>query len=269
MKSDKIRIGLIQAIADIDADENLNRTLVKITQASKNGAKIICLQELFSNRYFPQREDANMFRLSEHIPGKTTNALIKSAIKNKCTIIGSIFEKRTQGIYHNSVVVISPQGKIIGRYRKMHIPDDPGFYEKYYFTQGDMGFQAIDTPLAKLGILVCWDQWYPEAARITSLKGAQILFYPTAIGWHNEEPNDIASANRVGIEDELIFWGSSFVAEPSGKIIAMASKDKEEILLADCNLSMIDKQRNSWPFLRDRRIDAYNGISMRFLDGDK
>jgi len=292
MKSNKIRIGLIQATAKDEVDKNLSKTIAKITEATKKGAKIICLQELFATKYFPQREDANMFNLSEHIPGKTTSALRKSAMRNKITIIGSVFEKRTEGLYHNTAVVISPDGKIIGKYRKMHIPDDPGFYEKYYFAQGDLGFQVINTPLAKLGILVCWDQWYPEAARLSTLRGAQILFYPTAIGWHNKEPSDIAesqldawvtiqrshaiangifvaSVNRVGTEDELIFWGSSFVAEPSGRIIAKASRDKEEILIADCDLSRIEEQRNGWPFLRDRRIDAYQGITLRFVDYTK
>lgn len=283
-------IGLIQSRAAPDPRENLDRTLSKIAEAAGSGAGIVCLQELFLTHYFPQTEDAAHFRWAEEIPGPTTRELARAARRHRITLIGSIFEKRTQGLYHNTAVIFNEEGEIAGLYRKMHIPDDPCFYEKFYFAPGDLGFVSLPTPSARVGALVCWDQWFPEAARVTALKGAQILFYPTAIGWHKKEPSAAASAqlqawetvqrshaiangvfvaavNRVGQEGDLQFWGASFVADPAGEIIAKAGHDDEEILIVPCDLSRIDQIRNGWPFLRDRRIDAYEGLLKRFDDG--
>ncbi len=271
---------------------NLDKAIQGITAAARKGAGIVCLQELFSSRYFPQTEDAENFNLAEPIPGPTTDALGRLAKKKKIVIIGSIFEKRSVGVYHNTAVIFGADGSIVGKYRKMHIPDDPCFYEKFYFAPGDLGFLSFDTEVGRVGALICWDQWFPEAARLTALSGAEILFYPTAIGWLRTERPDAAKAqrnaweliqrghavangvyvavvNRVGREGKLKFWGGSFVAAPSGEVIAHADAEREEILIASCDLEKIAEARQSWPFLRDRRIDAYSGLSSRFLDGGR
>ena len=284
-----VRVGLIQEACSSDPDANLKNTLDDISAAARKGAQIICLQELFRSPYFPQTEDQANFMLAETIPGPTTEALAKIAKQKKVAIIGSLFEKRTQGVYHNTAVVIDADGKLLGKYRKMHIPDDPRFYEKFYFTPGDLGFRTFETRYAKIGVLVCWDQWFPEAARLTALSGAEILFYPTAIGWNKEEKKAdrklqkeswetiqrshaisngvfVAAANRVGREKGLTFWGDSFVVAPTGECIAQASENKEEILVANCDLGKITEMRQSWPFLRDRRIDAYQAITERVVD---
>src|SRR5499427_5876343 len=267
---------------------NLATALPRIRTAAKKGAQIICLQELFRSRYFCQSEDHRNFRLAETIPGPSTEALGKLAKDNKLVIVAPLFEKRSAGIYHNTAVIIDTDGSIAGKYRKMHIPDDPLYYEKFYFTPGDLGFQTHQTEYGNLGTLVCWDQWFPEAARLTALSGAQFLFYPTAIGWlpnEEQEMNEaqhsawetiqrahaiangiyVAVVNRVGGEGQLNFWGQSFVADPFGRIIAKASSDQEEVLIVDCDLNRIDETRQNWPFLRDRRIDSYQALSHRFL----
>ncbi len=268
---------------------NVEKAVKKIAEAAKKGAKIVCLPELFNTIYFCKTEDYKQFELAEAIPGETTKALQKAAKKNKAVIICPLFEKRTQGLYHNSAVVIDADGKMLGTYRKMHIPDDPSYYEKFYFAPGDLGFKVFDTKYGKISVLICWDQWYPEAARMAALKGAQILFYPTAIGWWTKDYGKdaseesrlawqtiqtshaiangvfVASVNRVGVEEDVKYWGSSFVSSPLGTKIA-ESKDKEETLYAECDLNEIDKTRQGWPFLRDRRIDAYQGLTERFLE---
>jgi N-carbamoylputrescine amidase len=285
-----VTIGLVQMSAGGDIKLNLEKASTAIAAAAKKGAGIVCLQELFRSRYFPQTEDAANFKLAERIPGPTTDALGRLAKKKKIVVIASLFEKRSAGIYHNTAVVIGADGSILGRYRKMHIPDDPGFYEKFYFTPGDLGFLSFDTAAAKIGVLICWDQWFPEAARLTALSGAEIIFYPTAIGWLPTEPPAVAKAqrnawemvqrghavangvyvavpNRVGREGKLKFWGGSFVAGPSGEIIAQSGSEREDVLIARCDLEKIAEARESWPFLRDRRIDAYGPLTARFLDG--
>jgi N-carbamoylputrescine amidase len=285
----KVRVALVQAKASDDPAENLRRTLGFVAKAARQGAQIVCLQELFRSEYFCQVQDASRFALAEPVPGPTTDALRAAAKEHGVAIVGSVFERRAPGLYHNTAVVVDADGSLLGSYRKMHVPDDPRFYEKYYFAPGDQGFRTFDTRFGRIGVLVCWDQWYPEAARLTALQGAQILFYPTAIGtWTGEEdlaPQHrdawrtiqrahaiangvfVAAANRVGREGELDFWGSSFVARPSGAVAAEASTGDEEILLADCDLSEVERQRQGWPFLRDRRIDAYGPLCRRFLDG--
>ena len=282
-------VGLVQMSAGDDIRLNLDKAIQGITAAARKGAGIVCLQELFRSRYFPQTEDAENFKLAEPIPGPTTDALGRLAKKKKIVIIGSIFEKRSASVYHNTAVILGADGAIVGKYRKMHIPDDPCFYEKFYFAPGDLGFLSFDTEAGRVGALICWDQWFPEAARLTALSGAEILFYPTAIGWLRTERPDAAKAqrdaweliqrghavangvyvavvNRVGREGKLKFWGGSFVAAPSGEVIAHAGAEREEILIARCDLEKIAEARQSWPFLRDRRIDAYSGLSFRFLD---
>ena len=278
-----------------DSQENLEQAVARVEQAAQVGTKIICLPELFRSQYFCQQEDAALFDLAESIPGPTTEALSKVAKAYGVSILVSVFERRTAGVYHNSLVVLDERGELTGLYRKMHIPDDPAYYEKFYFTPGDKGFQAIKTTHATVGPLICWDQWYPEAARMTALQGAEILFYPTAIGWHPQEKSEegqaqrdawmtiqrshaiangvfVVSVNRVGHEtpaggDGLEFWGSSFVCDPFGVVLAQASVEKEETLFVDIDLKRIEEVRQNWPFLRDRRIDAYGGITKRFLDG--
>ncbi len=285
----QVAVALIQMSAGEDPKANLAKAAARIEAAAKKGAEIVCLQELFRSRYFPQSEDTEKFKLAEPIPGPTTETLSRLARTKKVVIITSVFEKRSAGIYHNTAVIIDADGSILGKYRKMHIPDDPCYYEKFYFTPGDLGFPSFRTRYAKVGVLVCWDQWFPEAARLTSLAGAEILFYPTAIGWLPTEPRSVtraqrsaweliqrghavangvfvAVANRVGREGKLKFWGSSFVADPFGEIVARAGLEKEEILVAWCNLRKIDETRQNWPFLRDRRIDAYGALTARFLD---
>ena len=290
-----MKIGLIQIRCSANSEENLERAVDKVEEAARGGAQIICLPELFRSQYFCQQEDAALFDLAESVPGPSTEAFSKVAKARGVTILVSVFERRTAGVYHNSLVVLNEQGEIVGLYRKMHIPDDPAYYEKFYFTPGDKGFQAIKTIHATVGPLICWDQWYPEAARMTALQGAEVLFYPTAIGWHPQEKTEegqsqrdawmiiqrshaiangvfVVAVNRVGHEapaggDGLEFWGSSFVCDPFGVVLAQASVEKEETLVVDVDLSRIEEVRRNWPFLRDRRIDAYEGITKRFLDG--
>ncbi len=268
---------------------NLKKAMRLIRAAAQRGAKIICLQELFRSLYFCQQEDAENFKLAETIPGPTTEALSKLAREKKIVIIAPIFEKRGTGVYHNSAAVMDADGSLLGLYRKMHIPDDPHFYEKFYFAPGDLGFKSYETRYAKISVLICWDQWFPEAARLAALGGAEILFYPTAIGWHDSETKEtakaqlegwqivqrghavaneifVAAANRVGREGELTFWGSSFVADPFGGLLASADQKKEETLIVDCDLEQIGVIREGWPFLRDRRIDAYAPLTQRFID---
>ncbi len=282
-----VSVGLIQMRCGEDPEENFTRSTQNIQTAASKGAQIICLQELFCSRYFCQKEDVAFFDLAEPIPGPTTDRLSHLAQELQVVIIASIFEKRAPGLYHNSAVTFDPSGKRVGKYRKMHIPDDPYYYEKFYFTPGDLGFQSYSTPYAELGVLVCWDQWFPEAARLTALKGAQILFYPTAIGWLEgevEEANQaqytawetiqrghavangvfLAAVNRVGREEKLTFWGQSFVCDPFGRVLARASAEEEEVLVVECNLREIEETRRNWPFLRDRRIDAYGDLSTLF-----
>ena len=284
----KVRVGLIQMTCSSNPIDNQKKTIAKIREAANSGAQIICLQELYRSLYFCQQFDEKQFDLAESIPGQTTQELSDLAAELDIVIIASLFEKRADGIYHNTAVVFDADGKNLGIYRKSHIPDDPGFYEKYYFTPGDTGYKVFKTRYGAVGVLICWDQWYPEAARLTALKGAQILFYPTAIGSLPNEDDDVkneymqawetiqrshavangcyvASVNRVGTEDNITFWGESFVCGPFGKYLARAG-DQEEIIIAECDLSLIDSQRRTWPFLRDRRIDTYEGITKRYLD---
>ena len=287
-------LGLLQHACTANPAQNLKKTLALTTQAAKSGAKIICTQELFRSQYFCQSEDHANFKLAESIPGPSTAAFQVIAKKYKVVIIASLFERRASGLYHNTAVIIDADGSLLGIYRKMHIPDDPLFYEKFYFTPGDTGFRAWQTRYGRIGVLICWDQWYPEAARLTSLQGAEILFYPTAIGWHPKEKAEygvnqhgawetiqrshavangcyVAAVNRIGLEtpvggDGLEFWGQSFVAGTSGQILTKASVDQEEVLLAEIDLGKVDVTRTHWPFLRDRRIDAYGDLTKRFID---
>src|ERR1041385_3559884 len=290
-------VGLIQMACSPDPDDNLCRAAEKVRAAAKQGAQIICLPELFRTQYFCQREDAALFDLSEPIPGPTTEALSIVARECKVVLVVSLFERRARGLYHNTAVILNADGSINGLYRKMHIPDDPLYYEKFYFTPGDLGFKAFDTDSGRIGTLVCWDQWYPEGARLTALQGANILFYPTAIGWHPAEkashgpqPLDawrtiqrspaiangvyVAAGNRVGYEPAgtgddaggIEFWGSSFLADPFGTVVTEAPADRETVLVAEVDLARIEEVRRGWPFLRDRRIDAYAGLGSRFLD---
>ncbi|MGV7228016.1 MAG: carbon-nitrogen hydrolase [Nitrospirales bacterium] len=289
-----MKIGLIQMACSADSEENLQRALGKVEEAAKDGAQIICLPELFRSHYFCQQEDAALFDLAESIPGPSTEALSRVSKTHGVTILVSVFERRAAGVYHNSLAVLDERGEIAGLYRKMHVPDDPSYYEKFYFTPGDRGFQAVKTTHATVGPLICWDQWYPEAARMTALQGAEILLYPTAIGWHPQEKSEegqaqreawttiqrshaiangvfVVAVNRIGHEspaggDGLEFWGSSFVCDPFGVVLAQASIDQEETLVVDIDLKRIEQVRRNWPFLRDRRIDAYEGITKRFLD---
>ncbi len=284
----KVNISLIQTKAFSTKDENLEHTIEKIKKAKEKNANIICLEELFLTKYFCQTENYDSFSFAESIPGPTTEKLSKVAKELKIVIIASLFEKRDQGLYHNTTVVIDVDGKIVGKYRKMHIPDDPGFYEKFYFTPGDLGFKAFDTFYGKIGVLICWDQWYPEAARLVALQGAKIIFYPTAIGWGSQEKDEVkkqqsgawdtmhrshsiangvfvAAANRVGVEDNITFWGSSMIYDPFGNLLKRASEKDEEIIVSECDFSKIEAMRQGWPFLRDRRIDAYKDLQKRFL----
>lgn len=284
-----VRIALVQMRCEEDPEKNLATALGRIEEARDRGAQIVCLPELFRSRYFCQSEDHEKFDLAEPIPGPTSDALAAAARKHEVVVIGSIFERRAAGIYHNAACVHDADGSLVGLYRKMHIPDDPLYYEKFYFTPGDLGFRAFPTRFGTVGILVCWDQWFPEAARLTALQGAEILFYPTAIGWHDEEKEEhgagqhdawrtvqrghavangvfVAAPNRVGREGTVEFWGGSFVASPFGEVMASAAHDEQEIVLADCDLGQVETVRRHWPFLRDRRIDAYGGMTRQFLD---
>ena len=292
-KGPKVKVALLQNRTLPDPAENLAHTLAQADMAAKKGAQIICTQELYRSLYFCQSEDHAYFDLAETIPGPSTEAFGKLARRRKVALVVSIFEKRAAGLYHNTAVVIDADGSLLGIYRKMHIPDDPLFYEKFYFTPGDLGFRAWQTHFAKIGVLICWDQWFPEAARLTAMQEAQILFFPTAIGWHPAEKarygklqHDawetiqrshaiangcyVAATNRIGLEqpaggEGLEFWGQSFLCGTYGQILAKASADREEILTADLDLSQIEATRTQWPFLRDRRIDAYAPISQRWL----
>jgi N-carbamoylputrescine amidase len=292
----KYKIALVQMASTPDVQENLRRAVSRVEDAAKSGAQVVCLPELFRSEYFCQKEDASFFDLAEPVPGPTTEALSVAARTAGVVVIAPLFEHRAPGLYHNSAAILDADGSIAGLYRKMHIPDDPAYYEKFYFTPGDLGFRAFDTRHARLGTLICWDQWYPEGARLTALRGATVLFYPTAIGWHPDEKEEfgvaqrdawrtvqrghaiangvyVAAVNRVGHERAasttgkgIEFWGSSFIADPFGVIIAEASIDKEEILMGEVDLDHIEDVRRNWPFLRDRRIDAYSGIERRHLD---
>jgi N-carbamoylputrescine amidase len=278
--------------ASDDPRANLAKAMGRIEDAAKKGAQIACLQELFRSRYFCQSENHQNFKLAETIPGPTTEALGELARKNEIVIVASLFEKRSAGVYHNTAVVIDADGGIVGKYRKMHIPDDPLYYEKFYFAPGDLGFPSFDTRYGRVAALVCWDQWFPEGARLAALSGAEMVFYPTAIGWIPNEARAVAqnqraawqliqrshavangvfvaSVNRVGREGKIKFWGQSFVAGPFGEVVAQASGEREQVLLARCDLGKIEETRQNWPFLRDRRIDAYGAIQSRFLETDK
>jgi len=282
-------VGLVQMHASERPDENLARAIDGIREAARQGAQIVCTQELFRSRYFCQAEDAARFDLAEPIPGPSSEALAKVAVDRGVAIVASLFERRTAGLYHNTAVVIDAEGQLIGRYRKMHIPDDPLYYEKFYFTPGDLGFPAFDAGGARIGTLVCWDQWFPEAARLTALAGAQILFYPTAIGWQFDEGDAVDAAqhdawetiqrahaiangtfvvavNRVGVEEGIRFWGQSFVADPFGRVLVRAPVDEEAVLVVECDLAKIERVRRDWPFLRDRRIDAYQDLTLCYRD---
>jgi N-carbamoylputrescine amidase len=293
MRKSPVTIALLQAACSTDTAANLKRTVAAAERAARRGAQIVCTQELFRSQYFCQSEDHANFELAETIPGPTTKAFQKLARKHKVVVIAAVFEKRAAGVYHNSAAIIDADGSLLGVYRKMHIPDDPLFYEKFYFTPGDLGFRAWRTRYGRIGVLICWDQWYPEAARLTALRGAEILFYPTAIGWHPAEKKRhghrqhsawetiqrshavangcyVAVANRIGHETlseaGIEFWGQSFIAGTSGEIIAKASLDREEILMSELDLAQVETTRTHWPFLRDRRIDAYGELTKRLID---
>ena len=294
MSQQGMKIGLVQSRCSQDLDENLAGAERGIRAAAGRGARIVCLPELFRSLYFCQVEDHKYFELAEPVPGPTTEKMQQLAKELGIVIVASLFERRTPGIYHNTAAVIDADGTYLGKYRKMHIPDDPLFYEKFYFTPGDLGFQAWDTTFGRIGVCVCWDQWYPEAARLTALRGAEVLFYPTAIGWHPKEKAEhgsrqhaawetvqrghavangcyVAVPNRIGHEapdggDGIEFWGQSFICDPAGEIIAKGSSDKEEVLVAAVDFRVVETQRTHWPFLRDRRIDAYAEITRRFID---
>jgi N-carbamoylputrescine amidase len=296
-----VNVGLTQMACSEDPKANLARQVKLVEEAARAGAQIICTQELFRSLYFCQVEDHRFFKQAETIPGPSTDAFTKLAKKHRVVIVASLFEKRTSGLYHNTAVVIDADGSILGIYRKMHIPDDPLFYEKFYFTPGDTGFRSWETTYAKIGVLICWDQWFPEAARLTALQGAEILFYPTAIGWHPSEKQEYGKAqhesweliqrshavangcyvcapNRIGLEkilgadgkpvsdDGIEFWGQSFVAAPNGQVIERASSDRQQVMIVPCDLEKVEFSRTHWPFLRDRRIDAYGNLTRRFVD---
>src|SRR5450631_1070407 len=291
VKQSKFRVGLIQMSCSLDPKENFAKVEARVREAAKRGAQIISTQELFRSQYFCREENADLFELAEPIPGPSTEALSKLARELKVVIVGSLFERRTAGIYHNTAAILDADGSLLGKYRKMHIPDDPLYYEKFYFTPGDLGFPNFDTKFGRIAVLVCWDQWYPEGARLASLGGANILFYPTAIGWHPSEKQEfgaaqldawrtiqrshaiangifVAATNRVGFEgspeNSLEFWGHSFVSDPFGRVLAEASADQEEILIVECDPARVEETRRNWPFLRDRRIDAYSPILQRW-----
>ncbi len=289
------RVGLVQMAMSREPGENLDKAVVRLREAARAGAEVVCLPELYRSPYFCQTEDPSLFDLAEPVPGPSTEAIGRAAKEAGVAAVVPIFERRAAGLYHNTAVVLDADGTVAGLYRKMHIPDDPLFYEKFYFTPGDLGFPAFDTRAGRIGTLICWDQWYPEGARLTALRGAAVLFYPTAIGWHPREKAEhgaaqrsawqtiqrahaiangvfVAVVNRVGHEvppgggPGLEFWGSSFLADPFGVVVAEATTDREEILVGEVSLPRIDEVRRNWPFLRDRRIDAYTGIDRRYLD---
>src|SRR5437870_5314943 len=293
----RYKVGLLQMAMSADAEANVQRAVAKVAEAAAAGAHLVCLPELFRSQYFAQREDPALFDLAEPVPGPSTAALGKVAKQAGVVVIAPVFERRDAGLYHNSAAVIDADGRVVGIYRKMHIPDDPAYHEKFYFTPGDTGFPAFDAGPGRIATLICWDQWYPEGARLAALAGASVLFYPTAIGWHPHEKDEhgpaqreawktvqrghaianglyVAAVNRVGHETPreggagIEFWGSSFIADPQGIVTAEASADREEILIAEIDPARIEDVRRNWPFLRDRRIDAYSGITRRFLDED-
>jgi N-carbamoylputrescine amidase len=294
MSEGSSRVALVQMQCDAEPEKNLAKASARIRDAAKEGAQIVCLPELFRSQYFCQSEDHANFAMAEEIPGPTTDSLGKLAAELKVVVIASLFEKRGAGVYHNTAAIIDADGRLLGRYRKMHIPDDPLYHEKFYFTPGDLGFQNWPTSQGNIGVCICWDQWYPEAARLTALRGAEILIYPTAIGWHPGEKKQygaaqhsawetiqrshaiangcfVAVANRVGHErpvggEGIEFWGQSFITAPSGEIIAKGSVEKEELVIADIEWKRVDEHRTHWPFLRDRRIDAYADIQKRMID---
>ncbi|MDF3076403.1 MAG: carbon-nitrogen hydrolase [Sphingobacteriaceae bacterium] len=291
MKQKNVSIGLVQMSCTANKSENLEKAIAKVKEAAAKGAQIVCLQELFTSLYFCDEENYDNFSLAESIPGSSTDALSEVAKELNVVIIASLFEKRAQGIYHNTTAVLDADGTYLGKYRKMHIPDDPGFYEKFYFTPGDLGYKVFKTKFATIGVLICWDQWYPEAARITSLMGAEVLFYPTAIGWaHTQDEGTnteqynawqtiqrshavangvhVVSVNRVGVEAGIKFWGGSFVANPFGSVIYQASHTDEEVIVQEVDLAKTDSYRTHWPFMRDRRIDSYQQITKRYIDED-
>ena len=291
------RVALVQMAMSRDPDQNLRAAVARVGEAAAAGARLVCLPELFRSRYFAQREDAALFDLAEPVPGPSTEALGRAAKDAGVVVIAPVFERRAPGLYHNTAVVLDADGRVAGLYRKMHIPDDPAYYEKFYFAPGDLGFRVFDTRVGRIGTLVCWDQWYPEGARLTALQGAHILLYPTAIGWHPVEKATqgaaqldawrtiqrshaianglyVAAVNRVGHErldgasagDGIEFWGGSFLADPFGAVVAEGPADREAVVIGEVNLARIEEVRRGWPFLRDRRIDAYGGIGQRFLD---
>jgi N-carbamoylputrescine amidase len=289
MAESSVDVGLVQMRCTGDRAANVEKALESIAAAAGRGARIVCLPELFASLYFCQSESTAAFDLAEPVPGPTTEALGRAAARHGVVVVGSVFERRAEGVFHNTAVVLDADGSLLGLYRKMHIPDDPLYYEKYYFTPGDLGFRSFATQAGRIGTLVCWDQWFPEAARLTALAGAELLFYPTAIGWHPAEKEAhgatqhaawetvqrghaiangvfVAAVNRVGTEGNLEFWGASFVADPFGRVLARASHDREEVLVVPCDLERIADTRRNWPFLRDRRIDAYQGLGKRYLD---
>jgi N-carbamoylputrescine amidase len=291
-RDSSFRVGLVQMTCSTDPEANLARAIAGIREAAHRGAEIVCLQELFRSQYFCREENAALFDLAETIPGPSTDALSAVAKELQISIVASLFEKRAQGLYHNTAAILDADGSLAGLYRKMHIPDDPLYYEKFYFTPGDLGFQNFNTRYSRIGVLVCWDQWYPEGARITSLQGANILFYPTAIGWHPAEKAQygeaqldawrtiqrahaiangvfVAAVNRTGFEGPpesgIEFWGNSFISDPFGRLLAQAPANEERVLVSECDPKQMDEVRRNWPFLRDRRIDAYAPITSRWL----
>jgi len=294
-QADPFTVGLVQMRCAADPEENLARAEQRIAEAARAGAQIVCLQELFRSEYFCRDERADLFDLAEPVPGPTTERLARLAKDAGVTVVASLFERRAPGLYHNTAAVLNPDGQLAGIYRKMHIPDDPLYFEKFYFTPGDLGYRVFDTPFARIGVLVCWDQWYPEAARLTAMQGAEVIFYPTAIGWHPAEKAEhgaaqadawrtiqrghaiangvyVAAVNRVGFEGTpgrgLEFWGGSFVADPFGAVLAEAGRTEEEVLVVACDRRRIEEVRRNWPFFRDRRIDSYAGLTRRWLAQD-
>jgi N-carbamoylputrescine amidase len=287
----KVNVGIVQMSCSADKQANLQKAIGKIKEAAAEGAQIVCLQELFTSLYFCDVEDYDNFKLAEPVPGPSSEALGEIAKELGVVIIASLFERRAQGLYHNTTAVLDTDGTYLGKYRKMHIPDDPSYYEKFYFTPGDLGYRVFNTKFAKIGVLICWDQWYPEASRITALMGAEILFYPTAIGWATSQDEDtnieqynawqtiqrshsiangvhVVSVNRVGVEQDgaMKFWGGSFITNPFGSIIYKASHENEEVHVSELDLDKTERYRTHWPFLRDRRIDSYQQITRRFID---
>jgi N-carbamoylputrescine amidase len=285
----RVTVAVVQMTCSPEKEPNVAKALERIAQAASRGANIVCLQELFHNQYPCQSEDHARFSEAEPIPGPIHDRVSAAAKQHGVVVVNSMFEKRAAGLYHNTAVVYDVDGSTAGMYRKMHIPDDPLYYEKFYFTPGDLGFKSFETKFGRIGVCVCWDQWYPEAARLTALTGAEIIFYPTAIGWLPDEKEEfgasqhsawetmmrshaiangvfVAAPNRVGMEGKLQFWGGSFISDPNGNLLGKGSHEREEIVMAECDFGVIDAVRTHWPFLRDRRIDAYGNLTKRFID---